>query len=258
MNAIDREGTFLFEILDSGVSYTSNQNPQFVANLQAKALWDEEAEEWIDWADEDQGIIAYLVLFGADGTALANVKQLKKALELERISIKILGGTDFTGKLIQGRVQSSTYKEKTRLKVEWVDHQEATPGYAVQKVEDDELAKLDAKFAKQFKEINGVEVNTASSKPKPKTKSKPKSGDKGTGSSPPKPKSRPPKNKAKATVKVTRDSVWDEIIKTGADEEEVADAWTGAWDEIVGGSDEATEEQLIAVRDKVLDTVLPF
>ena len=82
MNQVIRESTFRGGIVSHAVSLTKGDFPQWVAELVATEIWDDEEKIWVDftaeeYVEEGNGAIAYLVLFGSKGETL-NCTQVKK------------------------------------------------------------------------------------------------------------------------------------------------------------------------------------
>ena len=78
MNLIKETGTFRGISVDSGVAESKGGFPQFVINLRATEYFDEQEQQWVDWAEQNEEIIAYMVLFGGDSTATLTAKQIQK------------------------------------------------------------------------------------------------------------------------------------------------------------------------------------
>lgn len=156
MSLINRCGTFRGLLIDWGISQTQNGYPQFQISLVAKEYWDQDEKVWVDWSQyEENEIIAYLVLVGGEGKPLLNCHQLQKALEWSGESFKELAEGDYGQTTIQFRVEESTYENVTRKKVVWIDHVDAEPGRTVQKLDVDEVKKLDAMYATALCDLSG-------------------------------------------------------------------------------------------------------
>lgn len=156
MSLINRSGTFKFLPIDWGISETSGGYPQFQMSLIAKEYWDQDEKVWIDWSQyEENEIIAYLVLVGGEGKPLLNCQQIQKALGWSGESFSELANGDYSQTMIQGRVEEQTYQDNTRLKIVWIDHVDAEPGRTVQKLDVDDVKKLDAKYAVALKNLSG-------------------------------------------------------------------------------------------------------
>lgn len=155
MSQINRTGTFRGVAIDSGMGETKNGYPQWVAQLQAAEYYDEDTEQWVDWSEyEEKEISGYFVLFGGDGNPTLTAKQVQKALGWSGESFQDLNA-DFSEILIQFRVEESTYNNETRLKVTWIDSADAEPGRSIQKLDNDAVKKLDAKYAAKLRALSG-------------------------------------------------------------------------------------------------------
>jgi len=173
MSLVNRTGTFRFRLISTGVSQSSGGYPQFQMALVAKEYWDRDEEVWVDWSQyEENEIIAYLVLCGSKGKATLNCKQLQKALGWSGESFTELNETDYSETIIQGRVEENTYEGNTSLQIAWIDHTNAQPGRAVQKLDADEIKKLDVKYAAALRELSGGPKPKAVPNKKPKGPSK--------------------------------------------------------------------------------------
>jgi len=79
MGLVNREATFKCKIVDHGLSRSSNSWPQWVAQLQAFEIYDEDEKVWVDWTDQEENQIStYMVLVGGKGETLG-VSQLVAA-----------------------------------------------------------------------------------------------------------------------------------------------------------------------------------
>jgi hypothetical protein len=167
MNIVDRTGTFRGNIVDTGVSETKNGFPQFVGRFKATEFYDEAAQAWVPWAEYEQEIIGYLVLYTKDKKVegkwveLMNAAQLKKALGWDGTSFETLQNTDWSQKLVMFRVDNDDYNGNISLKVNWVDAADANPTRQLQKYDTAKLKALDQQFAG----ILGTKAPVAASAP---------------------------------------------------------------------------------------------
>lgn len=148
-------GSFRGTIEDSGVSFTTGGFPQLNLKLSAMEMYDEAAKEWAAWEEfwdegsaemNDRTIFAYLVLFGEKG-ATFNCDSVKAITGWEGDSFRTLAALDLVGTQIQWRNAENTYENRTTVQVAAVDLYDAAPGGSCKKIDDAEIAKLDAKFA---------------------------------------------------------------------------------------------------------------
>ena len=148
MGLIERAEAFRGKIVDHGVSKTTNGFPQWVVSLLALEIYDTDEQEWVDWSEyEIDEITAYNCLFGGKGETLT-CKQVKAITGWDGKSFATLAAIDLTETLIQFRTAYSTFDNKTRLQVEWIDVYDAAPGRSVRKLDANELKGLDAEYAK--------------------------------------------------------------------------------------------------------------
>ena len=118
---IDRPGTFRGKLLDWGVSESRGGFPQFVARFAALEYWDEEANQYMPWAEYGQEMQGYFVLYGKDEKGawkeLLNAKQIKEALGWDGLSFESLANGDYSETLVLFRVEDSEYNGNRSLKV---------------------------------------------------------------------------------------------------------------------------------------------
>lgn len=265
MSLIDREATFRGEVVDGAPSVTSKDNLQLVLALKALEIYDFDEEKWEDWQELGQGeydeITAYLVLISADNSEIFHFKSVEKAFENQFDSVSEMENFEFTGKKIQFRTENSTYKDKTNLKVVAIDHYDAEPGQRVQKLDEDKVKALDAKYASFFrgrrgekkpvKPISKPKVPGKVAKPaaKPETPEKPAAPKK-----PEKPKKTPAKpKKAKGC---TEADAWKFVNeKTSADETTLTQMWFEAIATVDpdGEGDNMNNELWAQVKDIVIE-----
>ena len=149
MGLVNREATFKCKIVDHGLSRSSNSWPQWVAQLQAFEIYDEDEKVWIDWTDQEENQIStYMVLVGSKGETLG-VSQLVAATGWDGSSFIELGGLDLSEVTVQARVELHSYNGKESYQVSWLDAGDATPGRSVKKLDAGGMKALEAEF-KQF------------------------------------------------------------------------------------------------------------
>ncbi len=130
--------------------------PQFVAKLQAVERWDAEEKAWISWSGrEDSEITAYLILFDRHKNAIFHAKDVQKVFEWDGASLPGLNLLDLVNAEVQFEVAEHTYKGKTLLQVQNIRGYNEEPGGSVKKLDDDELAKLNAQFGASLKKLSG-------------------------------------------------------------------------------------------------------
>ena len=122
----NREGRFKASILEHGVGETGpNRLATFVCKF---ALAQELAgSEWIA-VDEELDITGYFYLEKKDGSInTITVDQLKGAFGWDGRDPLWLQDADFSQLIVQVKLEFELYEGKTRLKVRYVDAEDATP-----------------------------------------------------------------------------------------------------------------------------------
>jgi hypothetical protein len=193
MNKITMPGTFKGKVIEHGVSLTSNDNPQVVMDVALEQVWDETNGEWMDYSDSQEHVIAYLVLFNADGKKMLNTDQVMKVFGWDGSSFAELDSMDLSDILFQIRVEENDYEGATSpYTVNWIDEEDAVPGQRVKKLDESELKSLDKKFNVLLKKAG--KTSAPKSKPgAPKTQ-KPASAKGGKSSKPAADKPKPPRS----------------------------------------------------------------
>jgi len=282
MSQINRTGTFRFQATDAGIKAKKKGEKdsnvvQWIAQLKAVEYYDEETEQWIDWSEYDEcEITAYLTLFGKEKQAIFHVHQLQKALGWSGADFSEIETEHIADVIFQGRVEEHTYEGVTSLRIAQVDAYDAEPGRILQKLDADEVKKLNAKFASQLRELSGG--IKPQSVPKPKVdkeeakaaKREQLAGQRARGKAAeakaPQPKSRPvpPRSPAKNKTaseeqeKIDKGSAWADCC-AGRDksvsDKDLENAWHRVVDEL-DGEDVVEKKSLWAdVRDKVITQV---
>lgn len=173
---VDRTGTFRFDRVDSvGLSAgksVSEDDPQprsitFSALLHLSEFWDEEESKWVDWADADVELVAYLPLHFFDKKTLeqAEFSIRKKVVEVfgwDGASFKTLCDGDYSATKGQVRLEDDTYeKAKSPFKVAWLDTFDATPGRQLRQITGDDLKSLDKIMARTLqKSVKPAKIAT--------------------------------------------------------------------------------------------------
>ncbi len=281
---IDRAATFRGRIIDHGVSKSTGGFVQWVAELLALEIRDTDEDKWVDWTDygDEYGdeIKSYNILFGGNEKPTLSCQQVKVITGWDGRSFAALGAMDLTDTLIQFRTGYSTYEEKIRLGVEWIDAYDAVPGRSVKKLDAGELKGLDAEFShilkKSSKAKAPVKAGTVTKKGVQPTQAKgvvKKKNTKATNpiEAPAEEKAAPPGPPTGAVSVVkeaenavsgscTKDEAWaavQDLKKAGMGDEQIANTWLDALKDVAPKieQEDVTEEQWWAVRTKVLDKV---
>lgn len=247
-NLLTRPGTFRGLITQHAVSETSNGNPQFVAVLSATEYYAETPEElehfglsepgWVNWADFNEEITGYFVLFNAKGP-LMNYEQLQKAVGWDGSSFEGLANGDYSTTVVLFRVEDDEYNGKMSAKVQWIDAHDASPTRQLRTFDAAALKGLDSKFAGMLNgKKNAAPARVATTPAKPALPAKPSAKD-GTGT--PKPsvpaapkKAPPPPAPAKPEVSEIEQQM-DEAVN-GCTKE---DAWASVYDKCGDAGDDA-------------------
>jgi len=294
MQAIDRVGTYRGQILQHAVGETKNGYPQWVARVKAKEYYDEDHEDgpqWVPWGEYECAMDAYLVLFTEKGPCL-NYEQVKKATGWDGRSLAGLDALDLASTIILFRVEESTYNGTTRLQVQWVDHQDASPTRQLRKLDASELAALDAKYklsgppkaatakaAPKPPAAPAAEGGSTNSAPAPAPTSKPASPPAPPKSAKPKPAAKPaakpaetPPDEGGATPKAdptaaecTMTEAWAAVVEytPEATDNDRSEAWLNAVNEVAGegtADNDVTNAQWAQVREKAIEALphIPF
>lgn len=153
MPQIDRAGAYIATIQESAFSNTTTGLPQWVGKLLAVKRYVTDKDEmaslnitepaFVPWEYGDE-IIAYLVLFNTEGKELLNYNQLCIATGWDGADFQELD--KLVGKTVLIRVEESTYKDKTSLKVQWIDAADASPDRTIKQADAATIAAANAKF----------------------------------------------------------------------------------------------------------------
>ncbi len=264
MSQLDREGAFRARVLESGVNVSSGGYPQFVAKYEITELYDEEAAEWIPWAEYQQTITGYHILF-TDTKELLNMAQVRKALEWDGQTFASLDQADFTDKVVLIRVEENVYQGTTRFQVNWIDAYDADPIRQLPRLDNKKMAALDQQFAGR------LAATSAPAKPPAKAPAKKKG--KGRGKKQEAPPAAPPAAEAPPTAPAdtslpetcNRDGAWNAVQE--ARDKDLTPAQVGAvWLEKVAAiaaedsieEGDFTDEHWARVRDEVMAQTAKF
>jgi hypothetical protein len=173
---IDAVGTFIGEIVESGVGTTKAGKPQWVtrlkavkkyitspedlAHFKAQGVITEEVPQYVDWTPFDEDIVGFLMLYNStdvfdDTTKMMNYDQLQIATGWEGTSFDALADGSLLNKQILFRVQDKKpyIKEGTQtlvgegeLEIGWIDAADAAPERQLKTLEPDAIAALNAKL----------------------------------------------------------------------------------------------------------------
>jgi hypothetical protein len=257
---ISNEGSYRGEILEGGLSESTNGFPQEVLKLKSVEVWDTESQEWLPADPENNEIVWYGVLFDGKDKETLNCKQLKKVTGWAGASFAELDALDLAGVPIQFRVEPHTYNENTTLQVSWIDVHDAVPGKTLRKLDKEGVVALQQRYATILASTKtAVKAVSApvSAAPAPKTAPKAtasKATNPAVPKTTPKPKGRPTVPAAKPSGKCTPDEAWDAVMALKKDditEEAMTGIWTDEVYKINPDPDALTPEQWFAVKVSV-------
>lgn len=258
---ISNEGTYRGEILEGGLSESTNGFPQEVLKLKSTEVWDTESQEWLPADPENNEITAYCILFSGKDKETPSCKNLKKITGWTGASFADLDTMDLAGVPIQFRVEPHTYLENTTLQVSWIDVFEAVPGKTLRKLDKEGVAALQQRYATILAStkapVKAVSAPvSAAPAPKAAPKTTPKTAAKTIPAKPTvKPKGRPTVPVTTPSGKCTPDEAWDTVMSLKKDEiteEVMTGIWTNEVYKINPDPDALTPEQWFQVKVRVL------
>ncbi len=274
MALVDRIGTFRGVVTDHAVSVTTNGFPQLVASLQGLEYYDGDEKVWVDWSEQDENeIIAYLVLFGGKDKETLTCKQIKKVFGWSGKSFAELNDMDLSAIKLQFRVKENTYEGNTSMQVEWIDDHDATPGRSVRKLEKKELAELDAKYSNILKAASGGPTPAKAPAEAPVVKKNPPKAPKIAATKTTKKAptvtqaTAAPEVPARAdmpTGKRTKKEAWGNVVDLkdkGVTDQQLSEAWCAACEKIAGKKtpdSEITPEQWFLIQEAVFNETAAF
>jgi len=200
----NREGRFKATILEHGVAETGpNKLATFVCRFQlTQELINGEWEP----VDEDFDITGYFYLEKRDGTLnTVTIDHLKSAFGWDGRDPFWLQDADFGQLVVQVKLAFETYDNKTRLKVQYVDAEGATPS-GVPQADDAARRTIATRLGAKFRANAG---GTPAPAPKPSPRTRP---------APPKPEpaaaaSAPPAVPAAGAQGLTMQQAWEAFTK---------------------------------------------
>lgn len=201
----NREGRFKATILEHGVAETGpNKLATFVCRFQL--IQELINGEW-EPVDQDFDITGYFYLEKRDGTLNSiTIDNLKSAFGWDGRDPFWLQDADFSRLVVQVKIAFETYDNKTRLKVQYVDAENATPT-GVPQADDAARRSIGTRLGSKFRANVG---GTPAPAPKPNAGSRP---------TPPKPKpaatpSAPQAAPAPAAQGLTMQQAWESFSKS--------------------------------------------
>ena len=157
MSLITEPASYRGVVVEHAVGATKEKGlPQFVAKFRALEKYDSDEKVWIDWSSrEDSEITAYLVLIDTKDDPIFHAKDVQKVFEWDGTSLMALNLLELEGAEVQFEVVEHTYNEKTSNQVANIRGYNEEPGGSVKKLDDDELAKLNAQYGNALKKLSG-------------------------------------------------------------------------------------------------------
>ena len=185
-----RPGNYKFEVLETGLGTTKKGYPQATLRLKATHFYAEvrlhldhygiEEPAWIDWADYDEEIITFCVLFKANvdnGEQLVPGENdlfwynaLKEALGWDGTSFDDFQTGGFNGNVIQAWIAEDTYEGKTKLEVKSISAEGAPVSRELRKVDDAKLKSMNSLIVGAKKSASKPGKPTAAAPAPPKGK----------------------------------------------------------------------------------------
>lgn len=157
MSKIQEAAVYRGVVVEHAVGATKEKGlPQFVAKLQALERYDVTDKTWVDWsAREDCEITAFLVLISKKGEPIFHAKAVQKVFEWDGASLVGLNTLDLENAEVQFEVVEHEFEGKESLQVANIRGYNEEPGTSVKKLDDDELAKLNAQHSNALKKLSG-------------------------------------------------------------------------------------------------------
>ena len=156
MSKIQEAASYRGVVVEHAVGVTNSGLPQFVAKFRALERYDSQDKTWISWVErEDCEITAYLVLIDKKGNPIFHAKDVQKVFEWDGASLTGLNLLDLENAEVQFEVQDHEYEGKESTQVSSIRGYNDEPGNSVKKLDDDELAQLNAKFGSTLKKMSG-------------------------------------------------------------------------------------------------------
>lgn len=259
-NQVDRVGTFRFDkVLSVSLNVgkdVSEDDPQprsitFSVLLHLSEFWDTETSEWVDWADADVEIVAFLPLHFFDfkktqqQEEFSICKKVKEVFGWDGASFKVLCDSDYSEVKGQIRLADDTYeKAKFPFKVEWLDTYDATPGRQLRRITGEDLDKLDKVMAGKTQKSAKL-AKAATTKGRRKSRGKP-------AGRPAAPKT---ETEVEAVGKCTADDAYNECFALKRDDVSEADLnklWVAAEAAVNVDANKITEEEYYVIKTDIL------
>ena len=161
----DRAGRFRGYPQEWGIEKSSkSESVAFVCLWRLTEFWDPAGKAWCDYTQIGAEITGRTYFVKADGSPSPNgVDQLKRSLGWTG-DVIALQTTDWTSHGCQLTIEHETFQGKTKLKVQWLDAWDATPG-GVTKMDGSDLAALQTRLGGQLRATAGPQTQGGSAPP---------------------------------------------------------------------------------------------
>jgi hypothetical protein len=171
----DYMGVYKGLVVESTVGKSTKGFPQFVIRVALTDYYDPKESKWFDVGDNGWTMNAYLCLYGrkpgVDPAATIQADDIEPNLNHQQVC-KVFGwdgcgfghlvNTDFTGKIIQVRVEPNDYDgAKAPCQICWVDVEDADPNSGLKKIDAKGLKDLETEFASLWGNQGGKKAATA-------------------------------------------------------------------------------------------------
>ena len=169
MSIITQVGSYRGVVLEHAVTATKGDQPlpQLAVKMRALEVYDQAEKIWVDFqAVVECEITGYLCLFSKDGSPIFHVADIQRVFEWDGASLVGLNELDLEGAEVQFEITTNVYKGKTRLQVARISEYNDVPGSGgVKKMDDGDLAALNAKYGNALKKLGGAPKAVSASKP---------------------------------------------------------------------------------------------
>ncbi len=181
MNKVTMLGTFKGRVIEHAYGETKGNAdegkdplPQLIVDVALEQWYDEKEEQWQDYTEADEHIVAYLHLFNHDGKESFNHAQVMKVFGWDGTSFAELDGLELGGLVFQVRVEENEFDGKITNKVNWIDEEDAVPGQRIRRLDAADLKAADKKFAIMLKKSGAAVKPKGRGKAKDKVPAAPK------------------------------------------------------------------------------------
>lgn len=173
----DFMGTYKGIVLDTGLQKAKTSGmPQFAVRIALSEYYDAKEDQWYSVEDNNWSITGYFTLYGrknsqpdGDIVSTLNHQQVCKVFGWDGRGFGHLIGNDFSGKIVQVRIEENTYEgAKSPVSVAWIDTEDADPNPGLQKLDEKGVKELETEFAAMWKSTPAPKAPVAKAPAKPK------------------------------------------------------------------------------------------